>query len=72
MTRAVPYPFLACFWGLPRQTVQDAITLSQALAILARFRDNGHIDPDLYELFVNSEIHRRYAEALLAPNQVDC
>jgi HD-GYP domain-containing protein (c-di-GMP phosphodiesterase class II) len=48
------------------------MTLSQALAILARFRDDGHIDPDLCDVFVNSGIHRRYAEAFPAPNQVDC
>jgi len=51
---------------------KDAMTLSQALDILNKFRDNGHIDPDLYDVFVKSEICRRYAEAFLAPNQVDC
>ncbi len=51
---------------------KGAMTLSQALAILARFRDNGHIDPDLYDVFVNSEIHRKYADSFLAPHQVDC
>ena len=51
---------------------KDAMTLSQALDILNKFRDNGHIDPDLYDVFVNSEIYRKYAEAFLAPNQVDC
>jgi len=48
------------------------MTLLQALAILEKFRDNGHIDPDLYEVFVNSEIHRKYANSFLAPHQVDC
>lgn len=28
------------------------MTLSQALAIMCRMRDNGHIDPDLFEVFV--------------------
>jgi len=51
---------------------KGAMTLSQALAILARFRDNGHIDPDLYDVFVNSEIYRKYADSFLAPHQVDC
>ena len=51
---------------------KGAMTLSQALAILEKFRDNGHIDPDLYEVFVNSEIHRKYADSFLAPHQVDC
>ena len=51
---------------------KGAMTLLQALAILEKFRDNGHIDPDLYEVFVNSEIHRKYANSFLAPHQVDC
>ena len=51
---------------------KGAMTLSQALAILARFRDNGHIDPDLHDVFVKSEIYRKYAESFLAPQQMDC
>ena len=51
---------------------KGAMTLSQALAILAKFRDNGHIDPDLHDVFVNSEIYRKYAESFLAPQQMDC
>jgi HD-GYP domain-containing protein (c-di-GMP phosphodiesterase class II) len=33
---------------------KGAMTLSQALAILAKFRENGHIDPDLHDVFVNN------------------
>ena len=51
---------------------KDAMALSQALVILDKFRDNGHIDPDLHDVFVKSEIYRKYAEVFLAPNQVDC
>ncbi len=51
---------------------KGAMTLSQALDILDKFRQNGHIDPDLHDVFVKSEIYRKYAEAFLAPNQVDC
>lgn len=46
--------------------------LSQALAIMDRFRDNGHIDPDLYQVFVASGVYRRYAERFLDPAQIDC
>ena len=45
--------------------------LSQALAILAGFRDRGHIDPDLFELFLTSGVYRRYAERFLSPDQID-
>jgi HD-GYP domain-containing protein (c-di-GMP phosphodiesterase class II) len=51
---------------------KEAMTLSQALGILEKFRHNGHIDPDLHDVFINSEIYRKYAEAFLAAGQVDC
>jgi len=51
---------------------KSAMSLSQALGILEKFRQNGHIDPDLHDVFVGGEIYRRYAEAFLAPHQVDC
>ena len=44
---------------------KDAMTLSQALDILDKFRHNGHIDPDLHDVFVNSEIYRKYAAEFL-------
>ena len=46
-------------------------TLSQAVAIMARMRDEGHLDPDLFALFLNAGVHRRYAEQFLPPEQVD-
>ena len=51
---------------------KDGMTLSQALAILENFSRNGHIDADLHEVFVKSEVFRRYAEAFLKSQQVDC
>jgi len=51
---------------------KDAMTLSQALDILNQFRYNGHIDPDLHDVFVNSEIYRKYAVEFLDAKQVDC
>uniref|UniRef100_Q47AP5 GAF protein n=1 Tax=Dechloromonas aromatica (strain RCB) TaxID=159087 RepID=Q47AP5_DECAR len=51
---------------------KDGMTLSQALAILENFSRNGHIDPDLHEVFVKGEVFRRYAKAFLKPQQVDC
>ena len=37
-----------------------------------RFSQSGHIDADLYEVFVKGEVFRRYAEAFLRPQQIDC
>ena len=51
---------------------KPGMTVKQALAILAKFRENGHIDPDLHDVFVQQEVYRRYAEAFLKPAQVDC
>lgn len=51
---------------------KEGMKLSQALAILEKFRDNGHIDPDLHEVFLRSGIYRRYAEAFLGERQIDC
>jgi len=48
------------------------MTLSQALDILEKFRDNDHINLDLHDVFVSSEIYRKYAAVFLAANQVDC
>ena len=51
---------------------KEGMGLAQALAILERFSQNGHIDTDLYEVFVKGEVFRRYAEAFLRPQQIDC
>ena len=51
---------------------KDGMKLSQALSILENFKRNGHIDPDLHEVFVKSEIYRKYAVEHLSSSQVDC
>ena len=51
---------------------KGGMKLSQALAILDKFSRNGHIDPDLHRIFVDSAVYRRYAEAYLKDGQVDC
>jgi HD-GYP domain-containing protein (c-di-GMP phosphodiesterase class II) len=51
---------------------KEGMGLAQALSILERFSRNGHIDADLYEVFVNGGVFRRYAEAFLRPQQIDC
>jgi HD-GYP domain-containing protein (c-di-GMP phosphodiesterase class II) len=46
-------------------------TLSETLAILSSLRDDGALDPDLYDLFVGEKIYLRYAAEHLAPEQID-
>jgi len=50
---------------------KEGMRLSQALGILENFKNNGHIDPDLYEVFIRSEVFKRYAQAQLSLTQVD-
>ncbi|EDY37402.1 chemotaxis sensory transducer family protein [Cyanobium sp. PCC 7001] len=50
---------------------KPAKTLSQALRIMAFMRNDQHIDPDLFELFIRSGVYRRYAEQYLQPQQRD-
>jgi HD-GYP domain-containing protein (c-di-GMP phosphodiesterase class II) len=50
---------------------KKAKTLSESLAIMAKMRDENHIDPDLFDLFLSSGVYRRYAETFLAPAQMD-
>ncbi len=46
-------------------------TLSESLAILARMKEGGHIDPDLFEVFVRERVYLRYAHEFLDPEQID-
>jgi HD-GYP domain-containing protein (c-di-GMP phosphodiesterase class II) len=46
-------------------------TLSESLGILGRFMLNGHIDPDLFDVFVRRKVYLRYAERFLDPEQID-
>lgn len=45
--------------------------VSVALGIMQRMRNDNHIDPDLYQLFVRERIWESYAKQVLAPEQLD-
>ncbi|MDX1269542.1 MAG: HD domain-containing phosphohydrolase, partial [Oceanisphaera sp.] len=45
--------------------------LSQAFSILKTMRDDQHIDPDVFDLFLRSGKWRDYAERFLLPDQFD-
>jgi len=46
-------------------------TLSESLEILGKFRLNGHVDPDLFDVFVRRKVYLRYAELFLDREQID-
>ena len=46
-------------------------TLSESLEILGRMSLNGHIDPELFDVFVRRRIYLRYAEMFLDKEQID-
>ena len=46
-------------------------TLSESLEILGKFKLNGHIDPDLFDVFVREKLFPKYAEQFLDAEQVD-
>jgi HD-GYP domain-containing protein (c-di-GMP phosphodiesterase class II) len=45
--------------------------LSKALAILGKMSLNGHIDPDLFEVFVRERVYLDYARRFLESTQID-
>ena len=50
---------------------KKAKTLSESVKILSFFKKDGHIDPDLFDLFLSSGVYLRYAEKFLRPEQID-
>ena len=50
---------------------KKAMPLSVALDILEKMKEDQHIDPDLFELFVNNGVYIEYAKEYLKPEQLD-
>jgi HD-GYP domain-containing protein (c-di-GMP phosphodiesterase class II) len=50
---------------------KQGMKLSQAMGIMHKFRLNGHIDPDLFDVFVKEGVYLRYAKEFLDPWQID-
>ncbi len=50
---------------------KSAKTLTEALEILGQFRLNGHIDPDLFDVFVREKLYLRFAKTYLDDEQID-
>ena len=45
--------------------------LSESLHILGKFALNGHIDPDLFDIFVRSKTYLAFAHKNMDPSQID-
>ena len=46
-------------------------TLTESLTILGKFKLGGHIDPDLFDIFIGEKVYLDYARKFLAPEQID-
>ncbi|MDX1754579.1 MAG: HD domain-containing phosphohydrolase [Marinobacter sp.] len=45
--------------------------LTEALGIMTRMVNDGHIDAEVFRLFIRSRVYRRYAETYLSTAQID-
>ncbi|MFZ4536789.1 GAF and HD-GYP domain-containing protein [Propionivibrio sp.] len=50
---------------------RPGMKLSQALQILGNLRNIGHVDPDLFDIFIKQKIYLKYAEQYLEASQID-
>lgn len=46
-------------------------TLSESLHILGKMKLNGHVDPDLFDIFIWEKVYEQYADQFLEKNLVD-
>jgi len=46
-------------------------TLTESLTILGKFKLNGHVDPDLFDIFMWEKVYEKYAAQFLDPDQID-
>jgi len=50
---------------------KEGKTLTESLEILGKFKEGGHIDPDLFDVFVREKVYLDYARRFLASEQID-
>jgi HD-GYP domain-containing protein (c-di-GMP phosphodiesterase class II) len=46
-------------------------SLTESLTILGKFKLNGHIDPDLFDVFMWEKVYEKYARQFMDPSQID-
>jgi HD-GYP domain-containing protein (c-di-GMP phosphodiesterase class II) len=50
---------------------KNGMPLSQSIAIMTRMKAEGHIDPDLFDVFIKHGLHITYAKQYLTQEQLD-
>jgi len=50
---------------------KEGKTLTESLTILGKFKENGHIDPDLFDVFIREKVYLEYANRFLGKAQID-
>jgi HD-GYP domain-containing protein (c-di-GMP phosphodiesterase class II) len=50
---------------------KHGMSLSESLRILGRMKQDHHVDPDLFDIFLRERVYREYAERFLDPHQID-
>lgn len=50
---------------------KPAKTLSECLKIMGFMKKDDHIDPDLFDVFVDQKVYMEYAQQFLKPEQID-
>lgn len=50
---------------------KEGKTLTESLNILGKFKESGHIDPDLFDVFIREKVYLEYAHRFLAAEQID-
>lgn len=72
---SIPAKIMACrlFEALTAndRPYKEPKKLSEVLAIMRDMKNNGHIDPDLYKVFITSKVYLDYAEQYISPEQID-
>ncbi|HXU94079.1 MAG TPA: HD domain-containing phosphohydrolase, partial [Gallionella sp.] len=49
---------------------KEGKTLAESLTILGKMKLGGHIDPDLFDIFIREKVYLDYARQFLAPEQI--
>ncbi|NMP33237.1 HD domain-containing protein [Thalassotalea sp. M1531] len=47
-------------------------TLTETITIMDRMKANDHLDPDLYDVFINQKVYLSFAKEFLDSAQIDC
>ena len=72
--RPIDEPILQIDFEIDRlcvAAIKKAKTLSESLAILGKFKLNGQIDPDLFDVFIWEKVYLKYAQQYLDPELID-